>query len=162
VVWHQLLLARVVAIPDNGVVPLRVANLSTEVVTLHRGTTTGKFYPLSGTSVGDVEYCKVPTELAGDERSVHQIKVDLSAADFQGIDTTNMDQYQRGALEELVRNSLMFSLLASRIWAGQTWSTTALTRGTSLRAQSSRPLANYPFITNRKLATCWRKCNSKE
>ena len=102
-VRHQLLLARVVAVPDNGVVPLRVANLSTEVVTLHRGTTIGKFYPLSGTSVGDAEYCEVPMERAGDERSVHQVKVDLSAADFLGIDTTNMDQYQRGALEELVR-----------------------------------------------------------
>jgi len=40
-VRHQLLLARVVAIPDNGVVPLRVANLSTEDITLHRGTTIG-------------------------------------------------------------------------------------------------------------------------
>jgi len=102
-VRHQLLLARVVAVPDNGVVPLRVANLSTEVVTLHRGTTIGKFYPLSGTSVGDAEYCELPMERAGDERSVHQVKVDLSAADFLGIDTTNMDRYQTEALEELVR-----------------------------------------------------------
>ena len=33
---HQLLLARVVAIPDKGLIPLRAANLSSDAVTLHR------------------------------------------------------------------------------------------------------------------------------
>jgi len=44
---HQLLLARVVATPDNGVVPLRVANLTSSAVTLYRGTNIAKFCPLS-------------------------------------------------------------------------------------------------------------------
>ena len=39
-------------------------------------------------------------------------------------------------------------------------STTLLTQG--IRTQSSRPLADYPFATSRKLARCCRKCNSKE
>ena len=40
------LLARVVAIPDNGLIPLRAANLSSDAITLHRGATIGQFYAL--------------------------------------------------------------------------------------------------------------------
>jgi len=40
---------------------------------------------------------------------VHQVKVDLSAADILGIDTTNMDQYQRGAFKEIVWEFSVFS-----------------------------------------------------
>ena len=61
---HQLLLARVVATPDNGMVPLRVANLTSSAVTLYRGTNIAKFCPLSElNSEGTpqtAEYCEVP------------------------------------------------------------------------------------------------------
>ena len=39
-------MARVVATPDDGVVPLRVANLTTSAITLYRGTNIAKFCPL--------------------------------------------------------------------------------------------------------------------
>jgi len=60
---HQLLLARVVATPDNGVVPLRVANLTSSAVTLYRGTNIAKFCPLpelnSEGTCQSAEYCEV-------------------------------------------------------------------------------------------------------
>ena len=40
---HQLLLARVVAVPTQDQVPLRVANLSSGTVTLYQGTNVARF-----------------------------------------------------------------------------------------------------------------------
>ena len=60
---HQLLVARVVATPDNGVVPLRVANLTTSAITLYRGTSIAKFCPLvepNSSEAETAEYCEVP------------------------------------------------------------------------------------------------------
>ena len=71
---HQLLLARVVAIPDKGLIPLRAANLSSDAVTLHRGTTIGKFYTLSEWNeimTEGAEYYEIPPE--SNERSVNQV-----------------------------------------------------------------------------------------
>ena len=101
---HQLLLARVMAIPDNGLIPLRAANLSSAAITLYRGTTIGKFYPLSEwkeiTTEG-AEYCEIPPE--SNNRSVNQVRVEQSAAELLGIDVTNMEEHQKKALEELVQ-----------------------------------------------------------
>ena len=56
-------MARVVAIPDDGVVPPRVANLTTSAITLNIGTHIAKFSPLveSKSSEADTaEYSEVP------------------------------------------------------------------------------------------------------
>ena len=101
---HQLLLARVLAIPDNGLIPLRAANLSSDAITLYRGTTIGKFYPLSEwneiTTEG-AEYCEIPPE--SNNRAVNQVRVEQSAAELLGIDVTDMEEHQKKALEELVQ-----------------------------------------------------------
>ena len=105
---HQLLLARVVAVPDHGQVPIRVANLSSSSVTLHRGTNIGHFCPLAepgSTAAETAEYCELSVA-SGQEQflQVHQIGSPCSAADFLGIDTSSMSQQQKDSLEELVRD----------------------------------------------------------
>ena len=74
---HQLLLARVVAIPDKGLIPLRAANLSSDAIMLHRGTTIGKFYTLSEWNeimTEGAEYYEIPPE--SNKRSVNQVWVE--------------------------------------------------------------------------------------
>ncbi len=44
---HKILVARVVAIPNNKLVPVRVANLAFTPITLYRGQGIGNFCPLA-------------------------------------------------------------------------------------------------------------------
>ena len=91
------------AIPDNVLIPLRAANLSPDAVTLHRGTTIGKFYSLSQwneiTTEG-AEYYEIPPE--SNNHSVNQVRVELSAAELLGID---MEEHHK-RLEDLVQEFL--------------------------------------------------------
>ena len=102
---HQLLLARVVATPDRGMVPLRVANLSASAVTLYRGTNIAKFCPLSElNTVGaeTAEYCEIPTSFT--PQQVCQVDAQPTTASLLGIDTRGMDQTQRTEIDNLVRD----------------------------------------------------------
>ena len=98
-------MARVVATPDRGMVPLRVANLTASAVTLYRGMNIAKFCPLSepntvGTEIA--EYCEVPTSLSAQQ--VCQVDVQPTTASLLGIDTSAMDQTQRTDIDNLVRD----------------------------------------------------------
>ena len=102
---HQLLVARVVATPDDGVVPLRVANLTTSAITLYRGTNIAKFCPLvepDSSEAETAEYCEIPLSLNTDQ--VCQVGVQQTAASLLEIDTSAMDQNQKMELEELVQD----------------------------------------------------------
>ena len=101
---HQLLLARVVAIPNKGLIPLRAANLSSEAVTLHRDTTVAKFYTLSEWNeimTEGAEYYEIPPE--SNERSVNQVRVEQSATELLEINVTDMEEHQKKPLEDLVQ-----------------------------------------------------------
>ena len=73
-VWHQLL-ARVVAVPTQDQVPLRVVNLSASPVTLYKGTNIVQFCPLArsdGTDAETAEYCEVPLSVQGKAMQVQE------------------------------------------------------------------------------------------
>ena len=62
----QLLVARVVATPDDAVIPLKVTNLTTSAITFYRGTSIAKFCPLvdpNRCEAETAEYCEVPLSL---------------------------------------------------------------------------------------------------
>ena len=68
---HQLLLARVVAVPTQAQVPLQVANLSLSAVTLYKGINVARFHALAtsdGTDAETAEYCEVPLSAQGQAR----------------------------------------------------------------------------------------------
>ena len=54
---YQILLAHVLATPDQGTVPLRIANLSSSAVTLYKGTNLAKFCPLDSPEVTGHRVC---------------------------------------------------------------------------------------------------------
>ena len=92
---HQLLLARVVAVPTQGQVPLQAVNLSTCTVTLYKGPNIAQFHPLAtsdGTDAETTEYCEMLLSAQGQARRVHQVGLPQSAATLLGIDTSNMDK----------------------------------------------------------------------
>ena len=159
---HQLLLARVVATPDRGMVPLRVANLSASAVTLYRGTNIAKFCPLSElNTVGaeTAEYCEIPTSFT--PQQLCHVDAQPTTASLLGIDTRGMDQTQRTEIDNLVRGTLQMCFpLTSKTLVEPTWSITTSILG--MKLLSSREHADCRFITNVKLEGYWMRCSSKE
>ena len=98
---HQILLARVLANPDQGTVPLRIANLSGSAVTLYKGTNLAKYCPL-GSSEQDTEYTELPETKSSPDSHVHQVSFQQSPASLLGIDTSEWSEHQVETLNELV------------------------------------------------------------
>ena len=97
-------MARVVATPDDGVVPLRVVSLTMSPITLYQGTSIAKFCPLAVPNCSEAEiaeYCEVP--LSQNTYQVYQVGVQQTAASLLEIDTSAMNQYQKTEIERLVR-----------------------------------------------------------
>ena len=67
-----VLLARVLAKPDQGTVPRRIANLSGSAITLYKGTNLAKYCPLGSPELLNAEYAELPdSELS---TQVHQVE----------------------------------------------------------------------------------------
>ena len=118
---HQLLVARVVALPDNEQMPVRMANLTPVPITLYRGMRIGDFWPLtspSETCTGETCYKEIPesTRLAQvlhiGQKSSNEAE---NGASFLGVDTKDLDASQLQELEALVKTP---SLLVDKIWDG--------------------------------------------
>ena len=106
---HQILLARVLANPDQGTVPLRIANLSGSAVTLYKGTNLAKFCPL-GSPDQDTEYVELPMTESTPDTHVHHVGLQQSPASLLGIDTREWSEHQVEALNGLVSDfSSVFS-----------------------------------------------------
>ena len=100
---HQVLLARVVATPQNGMVPLRLANLSASTVILYKGTSIARFFPFSclDDDVQSAEYLELPSSVPC---QVLQLGRQLTSAECLGIDTTKMDHQQLSAINTLIKD----------------------------------------------------------
>ena len=104
---HQVLVARVVAVPDGKLFPVRVANLSASPITLYRGLRIGTFWPLStlGEEAAEAEYQELSL-VGGEAPTTFQNRVQhlqqKPAADLLGVDTHTMDAVQKRELQELV------------------------------------------------------------
>ena len=106
---HQVLVARVVAVPDGKIVPVRVANLSPVPITLYRGLRIGSFCPLAtvGEDPGGAEYQELPPveiKMADTPQFRVQHIKQKSAADVLGVNTQDMDDALKQELEDLLHD----------------------------------------------------------
>ena len=63
---HQLLVARVVALPDNELMPVRMANLTPVPITLYQRMRIGDFWPLTSPTeayTGKTCYKEIPESM---------------------------------------------------------------------------------------------------
>ena len=107
---HQLLVARVVALPDNELMPVRMANLTPVPITLYQGMRIGDFCPLP--SPGEAcsgETCyKEILESTGLTQVLHigenssGANEAESGASFLGVNVKDLDASQLQELEALV------------------------------------------------------------
>ncbi len=99
---HHVLFARVVAVPRDGKVPVRIANLSSSATTLYEGQRIGSFHPLAtpDTNISDAEYREIPPMcLPADVLRVHSTAQGSGECSSQrptvGADTLDQDQHEQ-------------------------------------------------------------------
>ena len=111
---HQLLVARVVALPENRLMPVRMANLTPVPVTLHQGLRIGDFCPLatpSEDSTGETYYKELPSVESVELGQVLHVEWKLTEASepgngacLLGVDTKCLDASQLQELDTLVND----------------------------------------------------------
>ena len=105
---YQLLVARVVALPDNRLMPVRMANLAPVPVTLYKGLKIGDFCPLASpreTPSGESCYKEIPeNESAELPQILHIEHEQVDGASLLGVDTKCLTASQRQELEALVND----------------------------------------------------------
>ena len=111
---HQLLLARVIAILENGTGPLRVAKLSDFSITKYKATNIARFCPLAAPGNEDAQNQEIP-QLPFTSQ-VHRVGVCHSAAALLGIDTSAMDQSLREALEKCHNSTNKLTMALKWSW----------------------------------------------
>ena len=107
---HQLLVARVVALPDNELMPVRMANLTPVPITLYQGMRIGDFCPLASPGeacTGETCYKEI-LESTGLTQVLHigenssGANEAESGATFLGLNVKDLDASQLQELEALV------------------------------------------------------------
>ena len=92
----NLLLARTLVVPDNGRLPVRLANLTESPVTVYKGSNVATFSPLPS---ADSETLVTPLTSSS---HVNQLSASRMSSTDLKIDTSMMCQPQRHAIDELI------------------------------------------------------------
>ncbi len=154
---YQLLVARVVAVPSDKGIPVRVANLSSSQVTLYRGVNVGQFCPLvnQGDDCEDTAYKELPPPSHQDkmERQVLHVQQEPGtrqrAADLLGIDPQGLESSEIEQLDQLVSDFADVFSTSKHDLGRTSWTYHQIDTGQATPVKQTH--ADFPFIDNRRL-----------